>query len=88
MASAKCSNPQDVSAPLIPIKHNPKNKHDSYAIEVHTVSGQMLGHVPRSENRVLARLMDSGKRLTGTVKSADESSLWDEIPIKILMTNI
>jgi len=70
------------------LKRNPKNKHDCYAIEVRTVSGQMLGHIPRSENRVLARLMDSGKRLTGMVKNSDGSSRWDGASIKILMTNM
>jgi len=70
------------------LRRNPKNKHDCYAIEVHTISGQMIGHIPRSENRVLARLMDSGKRLTGIVKNADGSSRWDGVSIKILMANM
>ena len=70
------------------LRHNPKNKHDSYAIEVRTISGQMLRHIPRSENRVLARLMDSGKRLMGMVKNADESSQWNGVSTKILMANM
>lgn len=70
------------------LRRNPKNTHDEYAIEVRTVSGQMLGHIPRSENHVLARLMDSGKRLTGMVKGSDDSSHWDGISIKILMANM
>lgn len=70
------------------LRRNPKNKHDAYAIEVRNISGQMLGHIPRSENRILARLMDSGKRLAGLVKNVDGDNRWDGISIKILMTNM
>jgi len=70
------------------LRRNPKNKHDVYAIEVRTVSGQMLGHIPRSENRVLARLMDSGKRITAMVKKTGEDSRCAEFSIKMLMTNM
>jgi len=70
------------------LRRNPNNKHDVYATEVHTSSGQILGHVPRSENKVLARLMDSGKRLTAMVENADGGRGWKSISIKIFMANI
>jgi len=70
------------------LRRNPRNKHDAHAIEVRTLSGQMLGHIPRSENRVLARLMDSGKRLSAMVKNVNEDGRWDELTIKIFMTNM
>lgn len=70
------------------LRRNPKNNHDGYAIEVRTVHGQIIGHIPRSENRVLARLMDAGKRLTGFVKKGDNDAYWAELSVKILMMNM
>lgn len=70
------------------LKRNPENRHDNHAIEVRTLSGQMLGHIPRSENQILARLMDSGKRLTAVVENISADIYWREISIRILMTNL
>lgn len=50
----------------------PENPYDQNAIRVEDGLGRKLGYVPRSENKVIARLMDGGKRLYGSVRSKED----------------
>ena len=50
-----------------------------------TVEGLQLGYVPRSENPVLARLMDGGKLLFGRVVTVAEDPAWPEIGVDVWM---
>jgi len=45
------------------------NKFDKLAILVKDQQGNKLGYVPRSDNPILARLMDAGKLIYGIVNS-------------------
>lgn len=57
----------------------PENPYDQYAIRVEDGLGRKLGYVPRSENKVIARLMDGGKRLYGTIRSKED--LYDNYTV-------
>jgi len=46
----------------------PANKFDELAILVKDQENNKLGYVPRKDNPILARLMDAGKLIYGTVK--------------------
>jgi len=46
----------------------PDNNFDELAILVKDQQGNKLGYVPRSDNPILARLMDAGKLIYGIVK--------------------
>ncbi len=63
----------------------PANPHDDLAIAVQTVEGLRLGYVPRSENPVLARLMDGGKLLFARVVTVAEDPAWPEIGVDVWM---
>ena len=45
----------------------PKNGHDELAILVKDEKKHKLGYIPRSDNHVMARLMDAGKLLYGII---------------------
>ena len=51
----------------------PNNEYDKLAILVKDPEGNKLGYVPRDDNPILARLMDAGKWIYGTVKNIDKS---------------
>ena len=51
----------------------PDNKYDKLAIHVKDPDGNKLGYVPRDDNPILARLMDAGKMIYGTIKEIDNS---------------
>lgn len=46
------------------------NKFDEHAIALFAPSGKKAGYVPEADNAVFSRLLDAGKMLTASVKSA------------------
>lgn len=65
-----------VGAPLH-LRREPGNPHDELAIEIHAISGEKLGYVPRHRNPVLARLMDAGKTLIAEIAHLSRSQEGD-----------
>ena len=64
----------------------PTNRHDNNAIAVKVKDGGMLGYVSRTDNPVLARLMDAGKRLNVKIDSKDRMD-W-RVSIRISMIDV
>ena len=63
----------------------PDNQHDELAILVKDQNDNKLGYVPRQKNPILARLMDAGKLIYGTVKSANNDDSYINIEMEIYM---
>jgi hypothetical protein len=63
----------------------PENKYDELAILVKDQDGNKLGYVPRTKNPILARLMDAGKRIYGTVKEINDDDSYINIKMEIFM---
>jgi hypothetical protein len=63
----------------------PDNKYDELAILVKDQNGNKMGYVPRSKNPILARLMDAGKRIYGTVKEINNVDSYINIEMEIFM---
>jgi hypothetical protein len=63
----------------------PENKYDELAILVKDQNGNKMGYVPREKNPILARLMDAGKRIYGTVKEVDNDDSYINIEMEIFM---
>ena len=64
----------------------PENKYDKLAIIVKDSNDNKIGYVPREDNPILARLMDAGKLIYGTVKSkSDYDSGYIDIIMEIYM---
>lgn len=55
--------------PLI-LKRQCENPHDFFAVEVYQ-GDYKLGYLPRSDNRVIARMMDQGIKVKAIVRSID-----------------
>jgi len=65
----------------------PENKHDELAIVVKNQNNEKLGYVPRQKNPILARLMDAGKLIYGTVKKIENDDNYINIEMEIFMSD-
>ena len=63
----------------------PDNKYDELAIVVKNQNKEKLGFIPRKQNPILARLMDAGKLIYGTVKKIQNDNNYINIEIEIFM---
>ena len=65
----------------------PDNKYDALAILVKDQNDNKLGYVPREKNPILARLMDAGKFIYGTVKTINNDDSYINIEMEIFMND-
>ena len=66
----------------------PENEYDEYAVrlDVERDGGfHKIGYIPRSHNRIFARLMDAGKYLYGKVRVAEYDDQYPRAVVKIYM---
>ena len=63
----------------------PENQYDELAILVKDKNHNKLGFVPRNKNPILARLMDAGKMIFGTVKAVSDDNDYIKIEMEIFM---
>jgi hypothetical protein len=63
----------------------PDNQYDELAILVKDQNGNKLGYVPRKKNPILARLMDAGKNIYGTVKKISNDDSYMDVEMEIFM---
>lgn len=61
----------------------PENKYDKFAVALF-LDGGKIGYLPRTQNEVIARLMDAGKEFSTKVvsKKWNEQNNWLEIEIE------
>ena len=62
------------------------NLHDRWAIKV-MHGGKRLGFVPCDVNEILARLMDGGKKLTGTVFEREVRGRWNKLHMEVTLVD-
>lgn len=73
------------NVPLL-LEREADNKYDSNAIKVMTTDREKLGYIPKSDNSIYARLMDSGKILNARVYSCYQDDYYNwSVSIKICM---
>ena len=67
------------------MKPEPENIEDEFAVELH-FKGIMIGHIPRSDNKHIFRLLEQEKELLCTVRqiNADEET-WQMCKVKVEM---
>ena len=58
------------------------NLHDRWAIKI-LHNGKRIGFVPCDVNEILARLMDGGKKLTGTVFEREALGRWNKLHMEV-----
>jgi hypothetical protein len=61
------------------------NPHDELAIVVKDASGKKMGYVPRTNNKILARLMDAGKLIYGILREKRIIHNWLRINMEIYL---
>jgi len=65
------------------LKRQPENPHDYFAVEVYS-DEQKLGYLPRSENKIIARMMDQGVKLNAAIrKSEPEAHPFRRVKIRV-----
>ncbi|WP_319482094.1 HIRAN domain-containing protein [uncultured Draconibacterium sp.] len=52
------------------LQRDAKNQHDYFAVEVH-YKNRKLGFLPRTDNKIIARMMDQGEKLNAKIRSID-----------------
>lgn len=68
---------------LLELRRNPDNPVDPKAVEVYW-RGHKLGHLPRTDNAIVARLLDRGMKLRGRIQALRASSNpWDRVQVRV-----
>ena len=58
------------------MKPNAENMEDEYAVQLH-FEDTMIGHIPRSDNKHIFRLIEQGKDLVCTIREIDpDAETW------------
>ena len=65
----------------------PNNKYDSNAILVLNQKEQKLGYIPKSNNPMLAKMMDEGVQLYADVDAIEQNDSWFKITVNVYMYN-
>jgi hypothetical protein len=70
------------------LKREPKNEYDKYAIEVY-FEDKKLGYLPKTENKVIANLLDSGKDVFAIVQKidSDKSETYRGLFVHVMMND-
>jgi hypothetical protein len=67
------------------MKPNAENMEDEYAVQLH-FKDTMIGHIPRSDNKHIFRLIEQGKDLVCTIREIDpDAETWQMCRVKVEM---
>ena len=65
------------------MKPNAENMEDEYAVQLH-FEDTMIGHIPRSDNKHIFRLIEQGKDLVCTIREIDpDAEIWQMCKVKV-----
>ena len=69
------------------IKPNTENIEDEYAVELH-FKDTMIGHIPRSDNKHIFRLLEQERELLCTVRQINpDEETWQMCKVKVEMVS-
>jgi hypothetical protein len=71
--------------PLV-LRRRPDSSYDPRTVEVRTVDGALLGHLPRIDNQAVARLMDAGVAADAVVSAVVPDSSRPTIRLEVTVT--
>ena len=70
---------------ILTMKPNAENMEDEYAVQLH-FKDTMIGHIPRSDNKHIFRLIEQGKDLVCTIREIDpDAETWQMCKVKVEM---
>ena len=61
------------------------NPYDKQAIVIKNADGVKIGYIPKQDNVIFSRLMNSGKLLFGKIVSKEKKGRWVKINIKVYL---
>ena len=61
------------------------NPYDKQAIVIKNADGVKIGYIPKQDNVIFSRLMNSGKLLFGKIVSKEKKGRWVKIDIKVYL---
>jgi hypothetical protein len=68
---------------LVELRRNPENPVDRKAVEVYW-RGHKLGHLPRTDNRAIAHLLDRGMKLRARIQALRTSeNPWERVQVRV-----
>ncbi len=68
---------------LLELRRNPDNPVDQKAVEVYW-RGHKLGHLPRTDNAIVARLLDRGMKLRAKIQALRTSdNPWERVQVRV-----
>lgn len=70
----------------VKLVRDPGNLHDTWAIKVMKGS-KRIGFVPCDSNEVIARLMDGGKRIEGSVFEKEKLGRWTKLHMEVRLVD-
>ena len=69
------------------MKLNAENIHDKYAVQLY-YEDTMIGHIPRSDNRHIFRLLDQDQDLICTIRQVNpDEETWQMCKVKVEITS-
>lgn len=68
------------------LKRDRGNAFDEWAVSVHTLAGKRIGVLPLGENEIVARLLDSDRRVYGRVKRLEQRSTWVNLEMRVFLS--
>jgi HIRAN domain len=68
---------------LLELRRNPDNPVDGKAVEVYW-RGHKLGHLPRTDNAIVSRLLDRGMKLRAKIQALRASeNPWERVQVRV-----
>ena len=75
--------PEDAKLDLV---REPDNQSDQWAIRVEH-NGRKIGYLPADKNELVARLMDGGKALCGTLTDSERQGSWWKVYMEVSLVD-
>ena len=69
------------------LQREPKNEFDELAIAVYDANENHLGYIPKSENKIPARLLDAGKNLSAKLTGKERKGSWLKLDIEVFLND-
>lgn len=69
------------------LRRQPDNKFDENAIAIYDNAENHLGYVPKTQNIILARLLDAGKPLSAKLTAKERVESWLKLDIEIYLVD-
>lgn len=75
----------------LPLRREPDNPYDPFAVRVEDGEGHKLGYLPRDRNEAVARLMDAGKRIEARLEGREwcgHEGRWLKLDVSVLLIEL